>query len=234
MGYPVADTIGGLTAAFAIAAALANRADDRGCFIDVSMLEAVMSTMGWLISNYLMAGTVPVPLGNDNFSASPSGTFRTGDGLINIAANKQEQFEAVCDVIGRPDLKTNSRFAERQARLENRAALTTELEQAMQTKSAAKWRREMNAVGVPAGRVLSVPDAVEHPQIAGRGMIGVFEKAPGVGRDMAFARPGIKLDGAPLKTETPPPGLGEHTDEILAEIGYTEIEISALRTEKAV
>ncbi len=80
VGYPMGDTIGGMTAAFAVAAALANKAEDRGTFIDVSMLEAVIATMGWVVSNHLIAGKVPTPNGNDNFTASPSGTFRTADG----------------------------------------------------------------------------------------------------------------------------------------------------------
>ena len=92
VGYPVADTIGGLTAALAIAAALADRERTGGSFIDVSMLEATMATMGWAVSNHLVAGQAPKPMGNDNVTASPSGTFRTADGLLNIAANKQEQF----------------------------------------------------------------------------------------------------------------------------------------------
>ena len=99
VGYPVADTIGGMTAAFAIAAALADENRDEGTFIDVSMLEAVLATMGWAVSNYLIAGKEPQPLGNENVTASPSGTFQTGDGLINIAANKQEQFEALCLIV---------------------------------------------------------------------------------------------------------------------------------------
>ena len=101
VGYPVADTIGGMTAAFAVAATLADSSRSEAVFIDVSMLEATMATMGWAVSNYLVAGREPQPMGNDNVTASPSGTFRTADGLINIAANKQEQFEAVCRTIER-------------------------------------------------------------------------------------------------------------------------------------
>ncbi len=96
VGAPVADTIGGLTAAFAIAAALVRlERHGEGTFIDVSMLDATMVTMGWVLSNYLIADHTPLPMGNDNFTAAPSGTFRTGNGLLNIAANKQEQFEAL-------------------------------------------------------------------------------------------------------------------------------------------
>ncbi len=103
VGYPVADTMGGITAAFAIAAALFRRErSGEGEFIDVSMLEASLVAMGWAVSNWLIAGVPPEPMGNENMTASPSGTFRTGDGLLNIAANKQEQFETLCELIGRP------------------------------------------------------------------------------------------------------------------------------------
>src|SRR5690606_23004193 len=96
VGYPIADTIGGMTAAFAVAAELADASRQEARFIDVSMLESVIATMGWVVSNYLNAAHVPAPMGNENFTASPSGTFATAEGLLNIAANKQEQFEALC------------------------------------------------------------------------------------------------------------------------------------------
>ncbi len=232
VGFPIADTIGGLTAAFAVAAALADRAEGR--FIDVSMLESVMATMGWVISNYLATGGVPEPMGNDNFTASPSGTFRTGEGPINIAANKQKQFEALCRVVGRTDLVEDPRFAERKARLENRAELTEILEDALRAKPAAAWQRELNAAGVPAGGISSVPEALAHPQISKRGMIGSFDHPSGPGREIRFARTGVKLDGAQIETRSPPPRLGEHTERILKEIGFSERDIESLRKEKAV
>jgi len=106
VGYPVADTMGGITAAFAIAAALYRRErSGEGELIDVSMLESTLVAMGWQVSNWLIAGVRPQPLGNENMTASPSGTFRTGDGLLNIAANKQEQFETLCALIGRSRLR---------------------------------------------------------------------------------------------------------------------------------
>ena len=161
VGHPVADTIGGLTAAMAIAAALADRDRDEAVFIDVSMLEAAMATMGWAVSNLLVAGQEPRPMGNDNVTASPSGAFRTGNGLLNIAANKQEQFEAVCDVAGHPEWKTDPRFVDRQARLQHRAELKQRLEAALAGRPASDWWQRLNAAGVPAGPVLSVKAALK-------------------------------------------------------------------------
>jgi crotonobetainyl-CoA:carnitine CoA-transferase CaiB-like acyl-CoA transferase len=234
VGYPVADTIGGITAAFAVAAALADRQRTEGVFIDVSMLEAAMATMGWAVSNHLIAGRDPMPLGNDNVTASPSGTFRTGAGLINIAANKQEQFEAVCQVLGAPEWAQDARFIDRHARLQHRDELRTLMEQVMGSKPAGEWWRLLNAAGVPAGPVYSVPEALAHPQIEGRGMIATFENAPGVGRDIRVVRTGFKLNGEPPSVDTPPPMLGQHSDEILAELDYSAAEIDALKAEKAV
>jgi crotonobetainyl-CoA:carnitine CoA-transferase CaiB-like acyl-CoA transferase len=234
VGYPVADTIGGITAAFAVAAALADHKRTEGVFIDVSMLEAAMATMGWAVSNHLIAGREPKPLGNDNVTASPSGTFRTGDGLLNIAANKQEQFEAVCDVLEHPEWARDPRFVERQARLQHRDVLKALIEQAMAARPASEWWTRLNEAGVPAGPVYTVPEALAHPQIEERGMIATFKDAPGVGRDIRVVRTGFKLNGEAPAVDTPPPLLGQHTAAILGELGYTAQEVEALQQEKAI
>ena len=128
-GFPVCDTVGGLNAAFAIMAALYHRErTGEGQFIDVALLDSIMPLMGWVAANLLIGEQQPVLMGNDNFTAAPSGTFRTQDGYINIAANKQEQWEALCDVLGVPELKTDPRFQKRDIRKKNRKALTPLLE----------------------------------------------------------------------------------------------------------
>ncbi|RZI59425.1 MAG: CoA transferase [Rubrivivax sp.] len=234
VGHPVADTIGGLTAAMAIAAALADKARTEATFIDVSMLEAAMATMGWAVSNLLVAGREPQPMGNDNVTASPSGTFRTGQGLLNIAANKQEQFEAVCDAVGHPEWKTDPRFVDRHARLKHRAELKHLLEAAMGDRPAADWWQRLNEAGVPAGPVYSVKEALAHPQVADRGMVATFENVPGVGRDVRVLRTGFKLNGQAPSVSAPPPRLGQDTEAILEALGYSAAERAALKEERAV
>ena len=128
VGYPICDTMGGITAAMAICAALVDsRTTGQGRRIDVSMLESTLASMGWVVSNYLNAGVEPIPMGNENFTAAPSGAFRTKEGLLNIAANEDAQYEKLCDVIGRPELKTDPRFAERETRRRNRLAINRKL-----------------------------------------------------------------------------------------------------------
>jgi crotonobetainyl-CoA:carnitine CoA-transferase CaiB-like acyl-CoA transferase len=229
VGYPVADSIGGLTAAFAISAALVRRErTGEGEFIDVSMLESVMVTMGWVVSNYLTAGVTPAPMGNENMTASPSGTFRTGDGLLNIAANKQEQFVTLCRLLGREDLSCDSRFAEREARKRNRKALTVELERALATRGAADWERILNRNGVPSGRVMSVPDILEHPQVKERELIKRVPDAPGVDRPLSVARGGFRLASGDPRPESAPPVLGADNASVFGELGVDADELAAL------
>lgn len=235
VGYPMADTIGGMTAAFAITSALAGRAlgnnGGKGSFIDISMLESVIATMGWVVSNYLIAGKEPTANGNDNFTSSPSGAFATADGQINIAANKQEQFEALCGVLRLEDLITDCRFSTRKERLENRTFLSGLLEDVLVTNTAGHWVEKLNAVGVPAGEVLTVPQVLELPQIAGRGMLASFDDVPGADRDIRILRTGIKMDGNAPSVDAPPPVLGQDNAEILASLGLSSEEIKTLAEE---
>jgi len=217
VGYPVADTLGGLVGAFAIASALVRqKTTGEGAFLDVSMLECTLSALGWPVSNYLTAGVDPRPMGNENMTAAPSGAFRTGDGLLNIAANKQEQFVTLCRLIGRPELASDPRFAERETRKKNRAALKTEIEDALTDAPAAAWEERLNRAGVPAGRVLTIPQVLAEPQVLERQVTANFDDVAGMDRPLTVLRGGFMVDGAaPLPTK-PPPALGEHMDEIFA------------------
>jgi len=231
VGYPIADTIGGMTAACAISAALAGRDANGGIFIDVSMLEATLATMGWVVSNYLVGGAQPAAFGNENVTSSPSGTFQTADAPLNIAANKQEQFEALCRVIDRMDLLDHPDYRVRDDRKRNREALKRDLETTLRGRAAADWAERLNAAGVPAGPVLSVPEILEHPQVRDRGMIAAFEAVPGADRDVRVVRTGFKLSGAAPSVATPPPQLGQHNDEVYGALGLDEEAVRQLAEE---
>ena len=231
VGYPVCDTIGGITAAFAICAMLNGRDRIGGAFIDVSMLEATLATMGWAVSNWLIAGVRPVPHGNENVTSAPSGAFEAADGPLNIAANKQEQWESLCGLLERRDLADHPEYRTREDRKKNRLALKTELENTLRSRPAREWAREMNSAGVPAGAVLQVPEILDHPQIRDRGMIAEFKDVPGAGCDIRAVRTGIKLNGEAPKVEAPPPRLGEHNAEIYRSLGLSESEIDRLAAE---
>ncbi|HET9903596.1 MAG TPA: CoA transferase [Xanthobacteraceae bacterium] len=225
VGYPVCDTLGGLAGAFAITAALLRRArTGEGAFLDVSMLESTLSALGWPVSNYLIAGVESPPMGNDNFTAAPSGAFRARDGLVNIAANKQEQFEALCRVIGRPALAQDPRFAGREARKANRRALNAAIEEALAAATAGEWEARLNAAGVPAGRVLALPQALAEPQVAARDMMVRFADVPGVEGPVTVVRGGFLVDGKAPRPGRPPPALDQDRAEILRTLRGTKSE----------
>lgn len=234
VGTPISDTVGGLTAAFAIAAALQGRDSQGGCFIDVSMLESTLSTMGWVLSNWLIAGQRPSANGNENFTSAPSGTFATADGALNVAANKQEQWEALCCFLAREELLKHPDYSTREARKRNRGALKLELEKSFKEKPASYWSEELNRRGVPSGMVLEVPDILTQPQIAARGMIASFKAVPGVERDIQVARTGIKLNGVPPAVAEPPPQLGAHNEEVYRALGLSRAAIQELREEEVI
>lgn len=229
VGYPLADTVGGLTAAMAISAAL--NASPRGAFIDVSMLEAVLATMGWVVSNHLIGGVAPVPNGNENPTSAPSGTFQCADAPINIAANKDEQWLALARHLGRDDLLSDPRFATREDRKANRHALRAELETVLTARPARDWATELNALGVPAGEVLGVPEVLAHPQVTSRDFLARFEDVPGVDRPIDLVRIGAMIDGQRPSVAAPPPALGQDSADILSDLGYSAAEIETLRAE---
>jgi crotonobetainyl-CoA:carnitine CoA-transferase CaiB-like acyl-CoA transferase len=211
VGFPVCDTVGGLMAALSISSALVGRArTGEGCFLDLSMLEASISAMGWAVSHYNISGVRPEPMGQQNVTAAPSGTFETADGLLNIAANRQVQFEKLCGLLDRADLTTDVRFADREARKRHRAELNTELTRELRKRPAVEWERLLPAIGVPAARILDVPQAVASPQLTHRGF---FTDVPFPGDPARVVRTsgnGVLLDGEPLRATSAPPVLGEH------------------------
>jgi formyl-CoA transferase len=227
-GFPVCDTVGGVNAAFAIMAALYYREKTGiGQFIDISMLDSIMPYMGWVAANLLIGGQQPQLMGNDNFTAAPSGTFVTKDGFLNIAANKQEQWLDLCDVVGVPELKEDPRFKERDTRKKNRKLLTPLIEEKLKQKETVCWAEALNAKGIPSGEILSLEAALNQPQIKHRKTLKTVN-APGIG-DIPLFNLTAKFDKTTAEVETPPPVLGQHTQELLKEIGYSDEQMKTLK-----
>lgn len=224
VGYPLADTTGGMTAAFAVAAAL--NQSPRGAFLDVSMTDAVLSAMGWVVSNHLIGAVAPEPRGNHNFTSAPSGTFRTADRPINIAANRDEQWISLARHLARADLITAPQYLTREDRKRNRQSLQAELESALVRRPADDWVRELNALGVPAGQVLTVPQVLEQAQIRDRGMIAQVEVG---GAQVPVAASPVMIDGARPAPRQPPPALGQDNDAVWRGLGLDISEIAEYR-----
>jgi crotonobetainyl-CoA:carnitine CoA-transferase CaiB-like acyl-CoA transferase len=232
-GFPVCDTVGGLNAAFAIMAALYYREHTgEGQFIDIALLDSIMPLMGWVAANLLIGGKQPDLLGNDNFTAAPSGMFRTKDGYINIAANQQEQWENLADELGLPELKADPRFQERDTRKANRFVLTPLLEAKLTENTTAYWVEALNAKSIPSGDVLKLDAALTSAQAKHRQVIVEVEQ-PCIG-DIKLFNLTAKFSKTPGAIENPPPILSQHTEEILTELGYTCEEQQMLKQKMVV
>jgi len=232
-GFPLCDTVGGINAAMAVLAGLFHRQrTGEGQFIDVSLLDSIMPFMGWVVANLMIGGQQPQLMGNDNFTAAPSGVFRTKDGYINIAANKQEQWEAVAEVLEVHELKEDPRFKERDSRKKHRYELTPLLEEKLTQKDTSYWVDELNKRDVPSGAILPLEKALSQEQVEHR---QTFSKVnvEGIGEIKLFNMT-AKFSKTPAMVESAPPLLSEHTNEILTELGYSEEDISQLRKQEII
>lgn len=230
VGYPIADTIGGLTAALAVSAALHQKTSQ---YIDVSMLESVLTTMGWAVSNLLMNQNEPTRVGNENMTSAPSGAFKTQDGLINIAANQDRQWEQLIAVLEAPELNDNPLYQSRELRKENRYTLKSDIETILMGRSTAEWLDRLSAANIPAGPVLSVKEALSLQQVSEREFtVSLDQTHPAERIDVVTN--GFLLNQERLKPASRVEALGESTDSILQELGYDSSRIQELKNEGSI
>ena len=236
VGVGIADVMTGMYAATNILAALRHR--DRtgeGQHIDVCLLD---TQVAWLVNegtNYLVSGEVPQPLGNEHPNIVPYKVFPTADGHVILACGNDRQFQGWCDVAGADELKNNPDYATNPLRLKNRVALYAAMPDYMMTKTTDEWVAALEAAKVPCGPVNTIDRAFADPQVQARGMrIDLPHPLAGEGTVPLIANP-VKLSGTPVRYRYAPPTLGQHTDEVLAEIlGLSEQEIAAERDKGAV
>jgi crotonobetainyl-CoA:carnitine CoA-transferase CaiB-like acyl-CoA transferase len=236
VGVGIADVMTGMYAATNILAALRHR--DRtgeGQHIDVCLLD---TQVAWLVNegtNYLVSGAVPKPMGNEHPNIVPYKVFPTADGHVILACGNDRQFQGWCDVAGAHELKTDPDYATNPLRLKNRVALYAAMPDYMMTKTTDEWVAALEAAKVPCGPVNTIDRAFADPQVQARGMrIDLPHPLAGEGTVPLIANP-VKLSGTPVRYRYAPPTLGQHTDEVLAEIlGLSEAEIAAERDKGAV
>jgi CoA:oxalate CoA-transferase len=230
VGYPIADTIGGLTAALAVSAALHQKTSQ---YIDVSMLESVLTTMGWAVSNLLMNQNEPTRVGNENMTSAPSGAFKTQDGLINIAANQDRQWVQLIAVLEAPGLNDNPMYQSRELRKENRYTLKSDIEKILMGRSTAEWLDRLSTANIPAGPVLSVKEALELQQVRDREFTLSLDQTHPTER-IDVVTNGFLLNQERLKPASRVEALGESTDSILQELGYDSNRIQELKNEGSI
>ena len=216
VGAPIADTITGVTSAFAIAAAL-NDPHKQATFLDMSMLESTVSTMGWALSEYTVCGENPKQVGNHSAISAPSGMFRTKDGMINIATNTQQQWIDLATHLGHPEWVDIPEFKDRKSRRDNRPMLIDHIESALCEKTTDEWVPGIAQLKIPVGEILQLGDALDLPQIQQRGFLQDFTIE---GRDepVPLVKPAVSINHRNPDFNSPPEPLGNSTQSVLQDM----------------
>ena len=233
IGAPICDLNAGMFATIGILTAYVNRLRTGvGQHVDTSLLEGGIAYTFWESAMYFATGEPPGPKGSAHRLTAPYQSFETSDGYINVGAANQANWERLCIAIGRDELASDPRFIRPRDRMENLDALATTLGETFARETTDHWLAALDAAGVPAGPIYALDEVYADPQVRAREMM-VETEHPAAGRIRNIGIP-IKLSETPGAFRRPAPALGEHTDEVLRELGVSDERISALRASGAV
>jgi len=233
VGLPVADLTAGFMLAHGILAALLER-ERSGCgqWVHTSLLQANIRLMEFQAARYLLAGEVPGQAGNYHPISDPTGVYRACDIPLIIQAGGQVMFRRLCEALGAPELVADPRFATGRDRLKHRPELTVEIEKHLASRTAAEWVELLTDAGVPAGPVLNVEECFANAQVRTLPVVAEVDH-PVLGRQRLLG-PGVQMERTPPRVSRPAPEYGQHTDEVLAEFGYSADEVVRLHREGVV
>jgi formyl-CoA transferase len=230
VGAAVADVGAGLLAALGILTALIEReSSGEGQWVQASLLQAGIHLLDFQAVRYTMAGEVAEQVGNDHPTSMPTSAYRTADGHLNVAASGSSMWQRLCEALGRPELREHPDYRDAEGRARNRAALNAELERTLGTKTNAEWVEILNRAGVPCGPIHSMDRVFADPQVTHLG-VATEVAHPRLGPLKLLAQP-VGLSRTPAMLARATPERGEHTDEVLREIGYDDAAIARFRKE---
>jgi crotonobetainyl-CoA:carnitine CoA-transferase CaiB-like acyl-CoA transferase len=233
VGIPVADLTAGLFCALGIMVALLEREQSgEGQWIQTSLLQAQIFMLDFQAARWLINHEVPGQAGNNHPTSIPTGVFTTSDGHINLACAGQKIWERFCEAVDAQWLAKAPDYATAAARLKNRDALNAEIDKLLSGRSSADWVAALNEAGVPCGPIYSIDQVFSDPQVEHLGIAQSVVKPSGEMLNV-IGQP-VTLSRTPSRIASPPPDIGEHTDEVLKEFGYGDGEITALRKANAV